>query len=125
MRKIVQEVVSSQHLNDEIRETVTRHTNDQNEVFSRELSGPVKLGRLLALLDINWEPTDNPYVNRFTKGEDEFIQVSIEGYRLGFWKHNDGGVIDTEDLGSKISKLSEILGRTIVPAHLNYLREGD
>lgn len=125
VRKIVQEVVSSQYLNDAMRETVIRHTYDQNEVFSREFSGPVKLGRLLELLDISWEPTDSSYVNRFTNGEDEFIQVSIEGYRLGFWKHNDGGVIDTEELGSKISKLSEILGRTIVPAHLNYLREGD
>jgi len=76
-------------------------------------------------LDINWESTDSPYVNRFANGEDEFIQVSIEGYQLGFWKHKDGGVIDTEELGSKISKMSEILGRTIVPAHLHYLREGD
>jgi len=125
VRKTVQNIVSSQYLNDKIRDDVIQHTNDRIEVFSRELTGPVKLGRLLELLDMNWEPTDNPHVRRFVNGEHEFIQVSIDGYKLGFWQHRDNGMVDVSNLKAHASILSGILGKPIVPAHFSYLREGD
>lgn len=121
---VVHEVVSSQHLNDVMKEEVVKHSKVPYEIFSREFTGPVKLGRLLNLLKLDWQDTDSTHIKKFINGKHEIIRVSIEGYELGFWKNNSE-MVDFDTNGLHVSELSRVLGQQIVPVHLHSLREGD
>ena len=124
VRAKVDEVSKSPSLPQDIKDEIAHHFPDVMDVFTREQTGAVKLGRLFSLLNMDWDQTDNPAVKTANYGNDTLTMVSIEGFDLGFWNSNSG-LVDCSDIRSRSSTLSRMIGREILPVHLSSLREGD
>lgn len=124
VRAKVHEVSKSPNLPQDIKDEVAHHFPDTTDVFTREQTGAVKLGKLFSVLNMNWDQTDNPAVKTANYGNDTLTMVSIEGFDLGFWNSNSG-LVDCSDIRSRSRTLSKMIGREILPVHLSSLREGD
>ncbi len=114
--------------------------------FTRELTGPVALGRLMDSLKITWQSTDTDGIFILEKGENTFIKVDVDGFTMAFWLKKIGSanindqvinaqseeegysitqLQDTSDLRKIKADLSQILEKDILEVHLGNLREGD
>jgi hypothetical protein len=124
VRAKVNEVSQSPTLSQDIKDEMARHFQDTMDVFAREQTGAVKLGRLFSVLNMEWDQTDDPAVKTANHGNNTLTMVSIEGFDLGFWNSNSG-LVDCSDIHSRSSTLSKMIGREILPVHLSSLREGD
>ena len=120
-----QEISQSSILTTQIREAIRKHINAGDRVFTRELTGPVQLARLLKSLEpIEWQTGDRKGIFFYKSGNSTFIKVDIEGFGMVFWIKKDR-LIDTSDVKALRKELSFTLEKQIVNAHFSYLREGD
>ncbi len=124
VREAVDEISNMPNIPQDIKLEAIRHLSNPIEIFTREQTGAVKLGRLFNLLNIDWDQTDSPAVKTAIYDNDTLTMVSIEGFDLGFWNSNSG-LVDCSDIHSRSSTLSKMIGREILPVHLSSLREGD
>jgi len=125
VRAKVDEVSKLPSLSQYIKDGIRRHFPDTIEIFTREQTSAVKLGRLLSLLNIDWEQTDNPNVRTANYGSDTLTIISVEGFDLGFWNSCDSGLVDCFNIRSQSTALSKMIGKEILPVYLTSLREGD
>src|SRR3989344_4811391 len=125
VRAKVDEVSKLPSLSQYNKDGIRRHFPDTIEIFTREQTSAVKLGRLLSLLNIDWEQTDNPNVRTANYGSDTLTIISVEGFDLGFWNSCDSGLVDCFNIRSQSTALSKMIGKEILPVYLTSLREGD
>lgn len=117
-------VMEQPFITEDIKREVRKHFLDSPELFSRNLTGAVRLSRLLKSLGIEGEDTMIPQVKCFRNGNDEITLISIEGFDIAFWKNN-GELIDCSNIRALSKKLSQITGKELVEAHFSSIREGD
>lgn len=124
VRGIVNDLINSPHLTEDIKREISRHASNSSDIFSREQTGAVKLGNLLKSLDIDWNDTENPHIKFYQNGDSVITAIFIEGYALAFWEKTST-LVDCTDIKSVSAVLSHITGKEILPVHLSSLREGD
>lgn len=97
-----------------------------HEGFSRGRNGPILLGRLAKNLNIPWTKNEG-YVKEFSTDTDKVIFLDVQGFAFAFWYK--GGKQQTinslQELKQSAPELEKVFGRTIVPAHYGYTKEGD
>jgi hypothetical protein len=120
----VGELIKSSEIPDDIKERLSQQFINSFDLFTRNRTDPVKLGRLLDTLCLDWEDTTNPQVKYFRNENDMLIMFSVEGFNLAFWK-DSGKLVDCSNLRKIAAKLSRVVGKEILPVHLSALKEGD
>lgn len=124
IREAVEEINNLPIVPEEVRVELSRYTSDPIETFIREQPGSVKLGRLLDILDVDWNKIDNSNIKIAQYNENTLIMISVEGFNLGFWS-NDSKLVDCSEIRPVSMRLSKIIGKEVLPVHLSSLREGD
>ena len=124
IQRDIKSLIDSPIITDDIKGEVSRHFSNSPDIFTRELTGAVKLGRLLGYLDVDWENTESPQVKFFRNGDNTLILISIEGFDIAFWKKKDT-LVDCTDIKRLTRELSHITGTEITGVYLSLLREGD
>lgn len=124
VRGIVNCLVDSPDLTEDIKREISRHVPNFSNIFSIKQTGAVKLGRLINNLDIDWSYSKNPHIRFFQNGDSVITTISVEGYDLAFWK-KASNLVDCTDIKALSFELSRITGKEILSVHLSSLREGD
>lgn len=116
-------ILKSAMITPQIRSSIESHVENY---FSPELTEPKSFARLLDVLQIPWIQGDVEGVSFYSKGENRFIMIDIEGLKMCYWLRN-GKLENVSRLRQKAGKLSRVLGLKsgIVPAHFRYQREGE
>jgi hypothetical protein len=124
IEQIKSQIRDNSLLPDEIQQSSLEHLDNKEGIFKKELTGPVKLGRLLKTLDVDFSPTEYEWLKIFDFGQDKIYFLDINGYDLAYWEKIDK-LIDTSKIRALTSELSKLMGKQIVEAHLNTIHEGD
>lgn len=119
-----QRISEDGQLTAEIRNSLLRHTSEPKQVFTRASSGPVKLARLLRAVGIASEGEVESGVAEFQFGNSRILLVEIMGYELAYLIEG-GKLVDTSSTDCLRHKLSELTGKEVIQAHLEYIREGE
>lgn len=99
--------------------------NEKTIGFISGLTGPVILGRLLKYFsDIPWQSSENGYFSIFSNRRHHFIRITVRGFDMAFWLRGEN-LVDTSNIREIKKPLAKALGKQILPAQINYLREGD
>jgi len=120
----LKKVANSPVITEDIKRETYKHFLNFPELFSRNLTGAVKLARLLRNIDVKWENTETPQIKRFYKKDDTLILISIEGFEIAFWT-NGNNLVDCSDIKRLSRKLSQVTSKEIVGAHFLSIKEGD
>lgn len=124
IQETIKSVIDSPIISDDIKSEISRHFPDSSEVFTREITGAVKLGRLLRYLNVELDDTETHQVKFFKNGDNTLILISIEGFDIAFWKKKEG-LVDCTDIKRLTRELSHIVGTEITGVYLSLIREGD
>jgi len=124
VQNAVRSLIESDIIEDDVKAKISHYFPNFPDVITKEQTGAVKLGRLLNIIGVDWEETDNPHIKKFQNGENLITTISIEGYELAFWKRGSV-LVDCMEIKTVSHDLSDMIGVEILPVHLSSLREGD
>jgi len=120
----IEEILESNELPQSAKDDLEKIFRDNNYDFPRDLTGNIKLGRLLNLLNVNWDITSLENIKMLEKEGIKLFLLSINGFNVGYLVNSDK-LVDIKNLKDNVSLIERITDRQIVEAHLSSLREGD
>jgi hypothetical protein len=125
VRESLRMINDSYEISEAIKQDINKLVDpNSTKIFSQDLAGPVKLGRLLKALRIDLEITQIPEIRKILTSDGEITSVTIQGFEMAFWEVN-GTTVDCSNIKKLSGKLSAAIGREIVESHYSYLDEGD
>lgn len=124
VRSQIDEILESNELPQSAKDDLKKVFEENNYDFPRDMTENVKLGRLLNLLDIDWNSTSLENIKIIESDYGKLFYISINGFSIGYLTDGDN-VIEINDLRDQVALIEKITDRQIVTAHLSSLREGD
>lgn len=124
VRSQIDQILESTDLPQDAKDDLEKVFKVNNYEFPRDMTENIKLGRLLNLLDINWDSTSLENIKVIESDHGKLFLISINGFNIGYLANGDK-VVEIDDLKDQVSLIEKITNRQIVTVHLSSLREGD
>jgi hypothetical protein len=124
VKYLLRQLVSDKDLCDVVKTSIESHFIDSEQIFIRDLTGPIKLARMLRLAGIMQEENTESTIQRYDFQNYHIILIGVMGFEMGYLIEN-GNVLDTSDVELILLKLSKITGRELPFVITSYIREGD